>query len=389
MTADRLAVFALGDLGERHQRALDVVERRQQRLRLLARGARDEADAMPLRAGVEQVHRTGRALAGDLDARHLVPQLERHVEGGERARLAGTEREGRLAQALAARRHGVQRADARAALGAQHLRLEACRRWPRRPRRRAPPGPGRVSTTEKPAAGEAGELVGEARAPCRRGRCRRRARRPWHRLAPPSAAAIACAAAMRSGANGCGCTAAAVERAEAGASTLRQMALARHWRSARSAAAGSGLRLPRSGARSCRCARDHCAAAAQPLSTTSTTGPEPDSAFSLLGLSTGSASARITSAAASMRISVSHQGVCAGVFSRFSMPTRMRVGGNSMRCGRGGMVRSSHQITGSASRPASSQGLRKAIGPSVMARLPPRRASAASSGSRRPCPAAA
>ena len=43
----------------------------------------------------------------------------------------------------------------------------------------------------------------------------------------------------------------------------------------------------------------HCAAAAQPLSTTSTTGPEPDSAFSLLGLSTGSASARMTSAAAS------------------------------------------------------------------------------------------
>ena len=32
---------------------------------------------------------------------------------------------------------------------------------------------------------------------------------------------MACAAAMRSGANGCGCTAAAVERAVAGASTLR------------------------------------------------------------------------------------------------------------------------------------------------------------------------
>ena len=94
---------------------------------------------------------------------------------------------------------------------------------------------------------------------------------------------------------------------------------------------------------------DHCAADAQPLSTTSTTGPEPASALSRLGLSTGSASARMTSAAASMRISVSHHGVCAGVFSRFSMPTRMRVGGNASRRGCGGTVRSSHQMTGSAS----------------------------------------
>ena len=174
---------------------------------------------------------------------------------------------------------------------------------------------------------------------------------------------------MRSGANGCGCTAAAVERAAAGASTLRFSALA-------ALAVGtisSGRLCPSASAirRSIMKVRaPHCAAPAQPLSTTSTTGPEPDRAFSLLGLSTGSASARMTRAAAAMRISVSHQGVCAGVFSRFSMPTRMRVGGNSMRRGRGGMVRSSHQITGRASRPASSQGLRKAIGPSVMARLP-------------------
>ena len=209
--------------------------------------------------------------------------------------------------------------------------------------------------------------------------------------APVSAVAIACAVAVRSGEKGWGCTAAAVERAAAGASIFKVMALAalavgamrtgRLWPSA-SAISRSimNVRAP------------HCAAAAQPLSTTSTTGPEPESAFSLLGLSTGSASARITSAAASMRISVSHQGVCAGVFSRFSMPTRMRVGGNSMRRGRGGMVRSSHQMTGKASRPASNHGLRKAMGPSVMACLPlpsPAQTSASSSGSRRPCPAAA
>ena len=113
---------------------------------------------------------------------------------------------------------------------------------------------------------------------------------------------------------------------------------------------------------------DQWAAAGQPLSTTSTTGPEPVSAVSRLGLNTGSASARMTSAAAAMRIRVSHQGVLAGVFSRFSRPTRMRVGGKAMRCGLGGMARKSHQMSGSASRPASSQGLRKAIGPSIIRR---------------------
>ena len=209
--------------------------------------------------------------------------------------------------------------------------------------------------------------------------------------APVSADVIAGSAAMRSGANGCGCTAAAVERAAAGASTLRLSAFV-------GLAVGTistGRLLPSASAISrsiMKVRAPHCAADDQPLSTTSTTGPEPDSAFSLLGLSTGSASARMTSAAASMRIRVSHQGVWAGVFSRFSMPTRMRVGGNSRRRGRGGMVRSSHQITGRAIRPASSHGLRKAIGPSVMTRLPRcavQPASRASSGSRRPCPAGA
>ena len=206
-------------------------------------------------------------------------------------------------------------------------------------------------------------------------------------VAPPSALAIAWAAAMRSGANGCGCMAAAVDRAAAGASTFAATLLpawavgtimtGRLWPSA-SAISRSIMEVR----------ADQWAAEAQPLSTTSTTGPEPVSAVSRLGLSTGSASARITRAAASMRMSVSHQGVLAGVFSRLSMPTRMRVGGNSMRCGRGGTVRSSHQITGKASRPASSQGLRKAIGPSVMPALP-MPALPVSSDSRRQCPAVA
>jgi hypothetical protein len=82
-------------------------------------------------------------------------------------------------------------------------------------------------------------------------------------------------------------------------------------------------------------------AAAHPLSTTITTGPEPFSAVSGFGLSTGSARAMITSAAAAMRINVSHQGVLAGVFSRLMRSSRMRVGGKAMRRGRGGIVRSS------------------------------------------------
>ena len=63
---------------------------------------------MPLRARVEQAHRASRSLAGDLHARHLVPELERKFEGCERTRVAVAERERRLAQALSARRHGVQ-----------------------------------------------------------------------------------------------------------------------------------------------------------------------------------------------------------------------------------------------------------------------------------------
>jgi hypothetical protein len=83
------------------------------------------------------------------------------------------------------------------------------------------------------------------------------------------------------------------------------------------------------------------AAEAQPLSTTMATGPVPFSAASREGFSTGSASAKISSAAASSRISVSHHGEAAGVFSWFSKPTRMRVGGKVIWRGLGGTVRNS------------------------------------------------
>ena len=106
-----------------------------------------------------------------------------------------------------------------------------------------------------------------------------------------------------------------------------------------------------------------CAAAAQVLSTAMHDRSGAGQRIFAVGIEHRLGQRRITSAAASMRIKVSHQGVCAGVFSRFSTPIKMRVGGNARRRGRGGMVRSSHQMTGSASSPASSHGLRKAIAP--------------------------
>ena len=187
MAAGRLASSLLAISVNGRQRALDVVERRQQRLRLLARLAREQADAVPLRARIEQMHRACRALARDLDAGHLVPELQRQVEAGQRARLAGVERERRLAQPLAARGHGVQHADARCRPRPAAPALRGGRRWRRRRWRPAPPGPGRVSTTAKPAAGECREPVGEGARVARRGRCRRRARRRVASPAPPSA----------------------------------------------------------------------------------------------------------------------------------------------------------------------------------------------------------
>ena len=109
----QVRALALGDLGEGGQRALDIVERGEQRLRLLAGFARIEADAVPLRARIEQMHGARRALAGDLDAGDLVSELERQIEAGDRARVADIEHEGNLAEPLPAR--GQARAERRCA----------------------------------------------------------------------------------------------------------------------------------------------------------------------------------------------------------------------------------------------------------------------------------
>ncbi len=135
-------------------------------------------------------------------------------------------------------------------------------------------------------------------------------------------------------------SAAAVDRASAGASMRAEVVLAvlavGRTTTGRLCPSASAMMRSIMRARSLQWEAD-----AQPLSTTTATGPLPPRAASLDGLSTGSASAKINSPAASRRSSVSHHGDLAGVFSSFSMPARMRVGGNVTCRGLGGTARSS------------------------------------------------
>ncbi len=110
----------MDDLGEGLDGLLDVVERREERLSLLLAFARDEAHALPLRAGVEKVHGAGGALARDLDARHLIAELERQLEGEILRRFARAQAELRLAEPLVAGRQGVNYALTSRTGGAQH-----------------------------------------------------------------------------------------------------------------------------------------------------------------------------------------------------------------------------------------------------------------------------
>ena len=68
------------EIGIGLQRLLNVIERRQQRLRFLAAFAGNESDAMPLRRRIDEVDGTGRSLAGEFDARHLIAEFQRQIE---------------------------------------------------------------------------------------------------------------------------------------------------------------------------------------------------------------------------------------------------------------------------------------------------------------------
>ena len=85
------------------------------------------------------------------------------------------------------------------------------------------------------------------------------------------------------------------------------------------------------------------------------------------GFQSGPAAAMMTSAARVSRSSVSHHGVRDGVSSLGAMSNSMRVGGKSIRRGRGGTNRSSHHNTGRLSSPSRMSGLAKARGrPGIM-----------------------
>ena len=99
-----LATFALArgdDVGVRRECALHVIKGREQRLRRFPRFARDDTDALPLRAGIKEIDGACRALACDLDAGDLVPDLERQIELDRGLARARADRVGGFAERLA------------------------------------------------------------------------------------------------------------------------------------------------------------------------------------------------------------------------------------------------------------------------------------------------
>ena len=76
-----------GDLGEPHvgeriERARQIVGRGEQRLRGVGGRAGDDADGAPAPALVEQLHRAGGAFGGNFEARDVVADLDRQVDLG-------------------------------------------------------------------------------------------------------------------------------------------------------------------------------------------------------------------------------------------------------------------------------------------------------------------
>ena len=85
------------------------------------------------------------------------------------------------------------------------------------------------------------------------------------------------------------------------------------------------------------------------------------------GCHSGPAAAKMTSVASASRIRVSHHGVRAGVSSFGAISSNRRVGGKSMRRGRGGINRKSHHSTGSVISPTKTSGSANPIGkPPIM-----------------------
>ena len=95
-------------VGERVERARQIIGRGEQRLRGVGGRAGDDADGAAAPALVEQLHGAGRALAGDLQPRDVVADLDRQVDLGVGLALVVLEGEARLAERQALE---VERAD--------------------------------------------------------------------------------------------------------------------------------------------------------------------------------------------------------------------------------------------------------------------------------------
>ena len=118
----RRDAFGEADVGERIERAREIIGRADQRLRTVGGGAGHDADGAPAPALVEQLHGAGRALAGDLQPRHVVADFDRQVDHRVGFRGVGAEGERRLAERQAFEIDGIHQAGIGAAgLRAQHF----------------------------------------------------------------------------------------------------------------------------------------------------------------------------------------------------------------------------------------------------------------------------
>ena len=114
--------FGEADIGERIERAREIIGRAQQRLRAVGGRAGHDADGAAAPALVEQLHGAGRMLADDLQPRHVVADFDRQVDHRLGLARVGLERERRLAERQALEVDGADQADVGAAgLRAQHL----------------------------------------------------------------------------------------------------------------------------------------------------------------------------------------------------------------------------------------------------------------------------
>ena len=118
---------ALGEphVGERIERARQIIGRGEQRLRGVGGRAGDHADGAAAPALVEQLHHAGGALAADFEPRDVVADLDRQVERRFGLALAALEGERRLAERQALRIERAHHADVIVArIGAQNLHGE-------------------------------------------------------------------------------------------------------------------------------------------------------------------------------------------------------------------------------------------------------------------------